>query len=267
MVISISKISDRIKREIYIQECSRIMDISEEVLFNTLAQMDKKDVSEANKKFKETQKSFNVVKNTETASKAKVDIQFELEHKIIQILLLYGNVEQEFEDVLLKTDEEGELKEVLEKNNVKVFQRIYLSLQEDEIELSNPLFLKIYKDIMDFYHQNENFVLEQYLMRLDEELAQEVTTVLMNEEREVLHNWESQNIIVKQKNESIAQYVTETILTLRWYWVNNIIDDLKNQVTLNKVEDNSEALSMVMDYLGLTNMFSKKLGRVISRYS
>ena len=103
-------------------------------------------------------------------------------------------------------------------------------------------------------------------MRLDEDLAQEVTTVLMNEEREILHNWESQNIIVKQKNESIAQYVTETILTLRWYWVNNIIDDLKNQVTSNKVEDNSEALSMVMDYLGLTNMFSKKLGRVMSRH-
>jgi DNA primase len=32
MVVSISKIPDRIQREIYIQECSRIMDISEQVL-------------------------------------------------------------------------------------------------------------------------------------------------------------------------------------------------------------------------------------------
>ena len=39
MVGSISKIPDRIKREIYIQECSRIMDISEQVLLNTLAQL------------------------------------------------------------------------------------------------------------------------------------------------------------------------------------------------------------------------------------
>ena len=74
MVISISKISDRIKREIYIQECSRIMDISEKVLFNTLAQMDKKDLSDANKKFKEEQKSFDVVRNEESVSKSKVDI-------------------------------------------------------------------------------------------------------------------------------------------------------------------------------------------------
>jgi DNA primase len=39
MVLSISKIPDRIKREIYIQETSRIMDISEQVLLNTLAQL------------------------------------------------------------------------------------------------------------------------------------------------------------------------------------------------------------------------------------
>jgi DNA primase len=35
MVVS-SKIPDRIQREIYIQECSRIMDISEQVLISTL---------------------------------------------------------------------------------------------------------------------------------------------------------------------------------------------------------------------------------------
>ena len=167
------------------------MDISESVLFSTLAQMDKKEVSDSNKKFKEEQKTFDVVKNNEAPSKAKIDIQYELEHKIIEILLLYGNVEEEFEDVMLKADEEGDLKEVIEKNKAKVFQRIYLSLQEDEIELSNALFQKIYKDLIDYYNQSEEFVMEQYLMRLDPEIAQEVTTVLMNEEREVLHNWES----------------------------------------------------------------------------
>jgi DNA primase len=41
MVVSISKIPDRIQREIYIQECSRIMDISES-LQSTLAQLCKR---------------------------------------------------------------------------------------------------------------------------------------------------------------------------------------------------------------------------------
>ena len=43
MVESISKISDQIKRELYIKECSNIMNISEQVLYSTLAQISKKD--------------------------------------------------------------------------------------------------------------------------------------------------------------------------------------------------------------------------------
>lgn len=267
MVISISKIPDRIKREVYLQECSRIMDISEDVLFNTLAQIDKKDFSDTNKKFKEEQKTFQVHKNEEVVAQTKIDIQDELERKIIEILLLYGNVEEEFEDVLIKANEEGELLEVKELNTYKVFNRIYLSLQEDEIELANPVFQAIYSDIINYYNQTEKFEIEDYLKQINPEIANEVTSILMNEEREVLHNWESQQIIVKLKDKTIGQYVTETILTLRWYWVNKIIEELKIEVSTKNSDDNSETLSMVMDYLGLTNMFSKKLGRVMSRYS
>ena len=64
IVNSISKIPDRIKKEIYIQECSKIMDISEEVLFSTLAQINKKDFQEANKQYKTEQKAFEVIKTT-----------------------------------------------------------------------------------------------------------------------------------------------------------------------------------------------------------
>ncbi|MFC2577625.1 MAG: hypothetical protein ACFNQH_01040 [Veillonella parvula] len=43
MLESISKIPDLIKREVYVRECASIMDISEQVLFSTLAQILKKD--------------------------------------------------------------------------------------------------------------------------------------------------------------------------------------------------------------------------------
>jgi DNA primase len=267
MVISISKIPDRIKREVYIKECSRIMDISEDVLFNTLAQLVKKDLSEANKQFKEEQKAFEVVRNDIAQPTTKVDIQYELEHKIIQILLLYGDKEVEFEDTILAQNEDGEMVEVKEQNNYKVFQRIYLSLQEDEVELANPIFKAIFNHLIAYFNENEVFELDKYLMKLPEELAQEVTTILMNEEREVLHNWEVQQIYVKQKETTISQYVTETIITLRWYLVNNIIDDLKNSISTDENSDNSETLEMVMAYLGLTHIFSKNLGRVLSRYN
>ena len=267
IVVSISKVPDRIQREVYVQECSRIMDISEQVLVSTLAQLIQKDGIEAEKKGKQDQKSFQVVKD-ETAlnSAPKVDIQNEIERKIIEILLLYGNAEEEFEDVLLRNNEEGEIEQYTEKRNYKVYDRVYLSLHEDEVELANPLFLDIYNNIMAFFRQNESFNTEHYLMQLPQDLAQEVTDVLMDDEKVALHNWEAQNIMVKDKSHTIGQYVTETILTLRWFLVDKIIEELKKDILPEPDADNSETLSMVMDYYKLIGSFSAKLGRVMSRY-
>ena len=266
MVVSISKIPDRIQREIYIQECSRIMDISEQVLQSTLAQLVQKDVLEVGKKQKQEQKAFEVVKNEKPIEAEKVDILYRLERKIIEILLLYGNKDAEFEDTFLRTNDEGKIETVTEKKVYKVYQRIYLSLQEDEVELANPLFRDIFNDLINYYHHNENFSLEQYLMRLQVDFAQEVTDILMEDERVVLHDWVGQNIFPKSKNDTIGQDVSETILTLRWYLVGKIIEELKSSISSEANSDNTEPLSMVMDYNVLIHSFSKKLGRVMSRY-
>ena len=267
MVTSISKIPDRIKREIYIQECSRIMDISEQVLLNTLAQLVQKDVTEAGKKIKQEQKAFEVVKNENPIAIQKVDILYELERKIIEILLLYGDKTEEFEDVILKANEEGEIVEISEKKDYKVFQRIYLSLQEDEVELANPLFLGIYNQLIQFFLQNEVFNLEEYLMYLSPEFAQEVTNIIMENELNELSNWEGRNVFVKMKDVTTAQYVSETILSIRWYLVGQLVEELKQSLSKETASDNTEFLKTTMDYNGLINSFSKKLGRVLSRYS
>ena len=270
MVVSISKIPDRIQREIYVQECSRIMDISEQVLQSTLAQLAQKEVVEVGKKQKQAQdsgqKAFEVVKNDNPIGTEKVDILYRLERKIIEILLLYGNKNEEFEDTFLKTNEDGEIATFTEKKEYKVYQRIYLSLQEDEVELANPLFREIFNDLINFYNQQDSFSLEQYLMRLEPNFAQEVTDILMEDERLALHNWEGQNIFPKSKNDTIAQNVSETILTMRWYLVGMIIEELKNSVLSESNSDNTESMSMIMDYNLLIHSFSKKLGRVMSRY-
>ena len=102
-------------------------------------------------------------------------------------------------------------------------------------------------------------------MHLQPKFAQEVTDILMEDERLVLHNWEGQNIFPKTKSDSISQYVSETILTLRWHLVDKIIDELKNSVSAESTSDNTESLSMAMDYYKLIHSFAKKLGRVLSR--
>jgi DNA primase len=266
MVVSISKIPDRIQREIYIQECSRIMDISEQVLLNTLAQLVQKDITEAGKKQKQEQKAFEVVKNEPEFQTEKVNIIYDLERKIIEMLLLYGSKEENFEDVLLKADENGETIEVLEINSYKVFQRIYLSLQEDEVELANPIFRNIYIDLVTYYNQNEVFNIEHYLMQLSVEQAQIVTDILMQEEKNTLHNWETKQIYVKHKESTISQYVSETIVSLREYLINKLILDLMSEFSNNPEIDLEELKSTVNDYNKLKVTLTNRIGRIRSIY-
>ena len=242
MVVSISKIPDRIKREIYIQECSRIMDISEQVLLNTLAQMVQKDISEAGKKLKQEYKALEIVKNETLVGQEKINIVYELERKIIEMLLLYGSQEADFDDFILKANEEGEMIEEKEIITEKVHRRIYLSLQEDEVELANPLFKELYVDLISYYNQNEEFNIEHYLMQLSSEHSVMVTDILMLEEKELLHNWEAKNIYVKSKNQNVSQYVSETIVSLREYLINKLIMDLMNSFSTNEAENDLEEL-------------------------
>jgi DNA primase len=242
------------------------MDISEQVLISTLAQLVQKDVVEVGKKQKQEQKAFEVVKNELNVQEAKVDVLYRLERKIIEILLLYGNKTEEFEDVLLRSNEEGEIKDFVEKKEYKISQKVYLNLQEDESEFVNPLFRDIYSDLINLYLQDEPFSLENYLMSLQPEFAQEVTDILMEDEKYVLDNWEGQNIFPKTKEETLIQHVSDTLLTLRWFLISQIIEDLKNTVSNEPDSDNTESLSIAMNYIELRTKFSKKMGRVVVRY-
>lgn len=268
MVVSISKIPDRIQREIYIQECSRIMDISEQVLQSTLAQLVQKDVVEVGKKQKQEQlqNAFDYVKNEETVDTDKVDSLYRFERKIIEILLLYGNKTEKFEEVLLKSNSDGEIIDVTEIKELKVFQKIYLSLQDDEVEFASPIFRDIYKNLMDFYLQNEDSGLDKYINHIQSGIPDEVTNIIMEDEKNVLHNWVGQNIFPKTKEEMLNQDVSDTLLTLRWFLLSEIIEELKNSVSNDPDADNMESLSLVMNYIELRGKFSKKLGRVVVRY-
>ncbi|MFV8321342.1 DNA primase [Flavobacterium sp. LB3P21] len=266
MVVSISKIPDRIQREIYIQECSRIMDISEQVLVSTLAQLVQKDVVEVGKKQKQEQKAFEVVKNENPVDAEKVDTLGIVECEIINILLSYGNISEKFEGVLIGTNPEGEVGEVLVKRERKVYEEIYLSLQEDEIEFATGLFKEIYNDVISVYLQNDNFNLERYLMHLKPEFAQIITDIVMNNEKYVLHNWEGQNIFPKTKLEQLNQNVTDNLFTLRWYLISQFIENAKNSVSKESEIDNSEVIAEIMDYIKLKTKFSYKTGRVVVRY-
>lgn len=261
IVNSIAKIPDRIKKEIYIQECARIMDISEDVLFSTLAQINKKEFQEANKEYKAERKTFDVIKHNQPVE--KIDIQYVLERKIIEVLLLYGNTTEDFEDLILKENEHGQI--VLEPvvNTSKVFEKVFLDLQEDEMEFTNPQFKALYYTIIDTLNQGSEFQLKTFINTLDVDVANEITTILMEDERYTLDDWERMRIYPKEKTHSVAQLVSETILSLRCFLIDQKVKEFQQKTVASKSETNKSILEEVKDYSSLKMLLSRKLNRVL----
>ncbi|TXE06857.1 DNA primase [Gelidibacter salicanalis] len=262
IVNSIAKIPDPIKREIYIRECSHIMDISEQVLFTTLAQINKKGSQDPGNQQPPEQRAFEVMRTEKPTQ--KINHQYELELKIIEILLLYGNETEQFEDLVLKEDEKsGELKLEPVIHEAKVFEKIYLDLQEDEMQFSDEGFKNLYYVIIDALHQSKEFQLKDFINKLDQNMANEVTTILMNDERYSLHDWERNHIVPKEKKETIAQLVTQTILSLRCFLIDQKVVEYQSDITRPNVNTMS-IMEDVRDYLRLKTLLSKKLGKVVS---
>jgi len=261
MVESIAKIPDTIKREIYVQECARIMEISEAVLYNTLAQIINKTRKDHSKKTQERPQPMEVVAQPPEAIE-KVNVLFVLERKLIELLLLYGKVEEEFEDLILKEGEDGELLLEPIKQKTRVFEKIYLDLQEDEIQFSNEQFRILYTKLINKLNLEDDFKIENFINELSPEEVQEVSTIIFDDEKYLLHRWDTRDVFVKQKENTIAQLVSETVLSLRKELINQKIKELSEQTKIQK--ENQEFLRDILDYQSLNTLLGNKLGRVLS---
>ncbi len=94
------------------------------------------------------------------------------------------------------------------------------------------------------------------------ELSSLVSTILMEEEKYTLHQWDKKNIFVKTREQQIGLMVTETILSLRKHLVNRKIESL--QAKMEKPEEQHKALlEEVMSYYQLRRLVSNKLNRVL----
>ncbi len=260
IVSSISKIPNSIQQEVYVQECSRIMKISERVLFGELAQLISKNLKEITKSQQKERPAFEIVKQEENEAEA-VDPLFILEKEIIRMLLLYGNQEVHFIEEVEDVDEDGAL--VIKKNNIthSVSTEIYLNLQDDEIEFSHPVFREIYLDMIHQINQNEKINADEFITNKNPNISSMVTSILMDEENpnRQLSDWERKKIFVTQPKEVLAKATNDAIFNLRRILIDKLIDDMMDP---NKSYSNEEK-QLVIDYTNLKKRLYSKLMRVV----
>jgi DNA primase len=259
MVESISKISDYIKRELYIKECSSIMNISEQVLYSTLAQIAKKDFNNLKKKPVKEFEPISIVKSDK--KKSQVNELYELERKIIEILILYGNDLIDFEEEVFSQSKDGGSTRKNSTRSLKVFEKIYMDLHIDEMEFSNDNFKNIYFRIIECFNENKEINIDKFINELSVEQQLEVTNIVMDNEKYFLHDWEKNNIYPKRKKDTLAQLTIETVLNLRCFLIDKKVNGFRDEVKENQLDKNN--LEEVINYSKLKKLLSEKLNRVL----
>ncbi len=259
MVESISKISDYIKRELYIKECSSIMNISEQVLYSTLAQIAKKDFNNLKKKPVKEFEPISIVKSDK--KKSQVNKLYELERKIIEILILYGNDLIDFEEEVFSQSKDGGSTRKNSTRSLKVFEKIYMDLHIDEMEFSNDNFKNIYFRIIECFNENKEINIDKFINELSSEQQLEVTNIVMDNEKYFLHDWEKNNIYPKRKKDTLAQLTIETVLNLRCFLIDKKVNGFRDEVKENQLDKNN--LEEVINYSKLKKLLSEKLNRVL----
>lgn len=265
IVLSISKIPSEIQQEVYIKECSKIMDISERVLFGELAQIIGKKIREAKRK---EQKETPVLQPVKQAKKHETNNLYILEKEIIRILLLYGNEEVSFTDWVYKEDEKG--RQVIKKEEYlnTVSKELYLNLQEDEIEFTNPVFKKVYFELIYHLSQNGEISIDNLTTHEDQKVANLVTDILMEDEKYVLNNWERKEIFVTETIKILPKLVTDAILNIRRILiekkVQEMIEDAKGKEDSSK-KTSTELINLeeIVKYTELRKLLFDKLNRVV----
>ena len=259
MVESISKISDQIKRELYIKECSSIMDISEQVLYSTLAQIVKKDFNNLKKSPRKEYEPISIIKNDK--DKNQVNELYELERKIIEILILYGNDSIDYEEEVFTENSNGNTDIKMKNRSVKVFEKIYMDLHTDEMEFSNEDFKNIYYQIIESFNENKEINVDKFINDLNEKQQQIVANLVMDNEKYFLHDWKKNNIYPKSKKDTLAQLTVETILNFRCYLIDKKVNGFKEQASTDQI--NNSSLEEVVNYSKLKKLLSEKLNRVL----
>lgn len=261
IIKSISVIPNSIQREIYLQETAKLMEISEGVLYSSLAQQivsNRKQDGE--QRIGDEPVRMEIVQESQQPHESINELE-KYEKEVIKTLLLFGNIKTEFIDWVEETNTLGktEIKKEIYENVVA--QEIYLNLQDDEIEFTKDVFKSIYSILITQFNLNQNIDIKHFTNHENPLIAQLASDVVLEEDKYILSKWESRDIVVKPKESHISKQVTDIILNLR-----RVLIDEKIKTVMQSIKEKhpeKEQIEEVLNYTRLRKLVFDKLHRVV----
>jgi DNA primase len=258
IVASIAIIPDQIKRSIYTQECSSLLDIGEQALINETNKILRKKTSSSHHQpfddgpppiedFYEAQEDD---KNTSISSKIA-----HWEHEIIRLLINFGAETIPVE--VINENEEAQQHDVL----VAVY--MLSNINNDGLSFDNPILQDTFNHYVEMVNDEKMPTHQDFINNLNQEISKIAIDVLTSK-YEVSENWKNHGIFVKTEESQIKMAVFNTVFAFKACKVEFLLDEIETQLKSEKDED--EQIRLMTDYQhlkGVQRQLAEKLGRII----
>lgn len=260
IVETIALIPDLLERNAYLQQCSKLLDVKEEILNSELNKILKNKAIKESLKQIPTETAPSEVKETTTTKPIEVsnnDIEYNKEKAIISVLFNYADK--------ITTQELFNAEGKKEKRDLYVANYIVCDIFNDNIgfnfELFNEIFM-IYKDCI--YNTDYLPELRFFTSHQNPEISK-LAIDLVSTPYVISPNWEEKNEIKvprPENKETMDKYVRDTLLDFKLYKINGYIEDVKKRIPLEEGEFQLDLLNLLKSYLDIRNNIAKLLGRV-----
>jgi len=235
IVESIAVIPDTIKRNVYLQECSRLMNMREAVL---IAEMNKMLVQRSKKgSTARPNESINeeISDWTDEAEREEFDL-YHQERDYVRLLLAYGEHIIE----LPVENEDGHTEMV----QVAMAEFLIGSLEQDGLVLEAPEFAKVYNEYVDFIAREEFPEPRHFTLNPDQEISA-LSSDLLTTQYALSLNWTARhNIHPETEDMLLRKAAKDCIFRLK---LRKVMQNSKNIIKeMEEAGDNQEKLAELL---------------------
>ena len=245
---SIAKIPDGITREVYIDKCSKLLEIGKQELENKVYELIHKG-----KTTKKLQREVvKKVEDTTAPIKSHIKSEFQ-ERDIIRFMLKYGDYQINPSDKNEKNTEED-----------KIFLVQYILIEfKDENLFSNrnyELIFKIYEDAI----SQGTLLTEEYFTQHKDPTISQVAVDIISNQHSISEKWKKHGIYTETEEMQLKKAVDTAIYSLKIAKISELIET-KN-IELSKGDnDDINLLVEINNMLKIKREISEKLGRIVLR--
>ncbi len=250
IVKTISVIPDSIARTVYIKECSKLMDVAENILFQEVDNVRRNNWEKEKQRYENKEKE--AIAQHKPQNTAIVQSEYlESEKEVIRLLIKYGKEPYE------STQEGG---------NITIADFIVNQIVSDGLSFDYKTFNDIFKEFI-FATQQGEFIEESHFTNNSDPDISKIAAELLIEKHTLSKIWSIKHAYSEDEQNKLPQLVDESVMKFKSDKLTKMIKEVEEEMKKASEEKDEQKLTELLkkdfELKKIKNYISKNLGNRI----